>query len=40
MSSPAAPLTKAKKEHFLKHGYIRLTNCFTKEQAAEKTKDV
>ncbi|KAE9371033.1 hypothetical protein N431DRAFT_558656 [Stipitochalara longipes BDJ] len=40
MTSPAAPLTEAEKEHFLTHGYIHLTNCFTKEQAAEKTKDV
>lgn len=40
MRSPAAPLAEAEKEHFLTHGYIHLTNCFTKEQAAEKTKDV
>lgn len=36
----AATLTEAQKEHFLKHGYIHLTDCFTKEQADEKTKDI
>jgi hypothetical protein len=40
MAAPAAPLTEAQKAHFLTHGYIRLTNCFTNEQAAEKIKDV
>jgi hypothetical protein len=40
MASPVAPLTEAEKEHFLTHGYIHLTNCFTKEQATEKIKDV
>jgi len=40
MGSIAEPLTEAEKEHFLTHGYIHLTDWFTKEQAAEKTKDV
>lgn len=40
MASPPAPLTEVEKEHFLTHGYIRLTNCFTQEQATEITKDV
>jgi hypothetical protein len=40
MASPAAPLTEAEKQHFLTHGYVHLTNCFTKEQAAEISKDV
>ncbi|KAI0448716.1 hypothetical protein F5B21DRAFT_496619 [Xylaria acuta] len=35
MASPPAPLTDAEKEFFLKHGYLKLTNCFTREQAAE-----
>ncbi|KAI1878189.1 uncharacterized protein JN550_000371 [Neoarthrinium moseri] len=39
MASPT-PLTAAEKEHFLKHGYIRLTNCFTRAQAAEVTSGV
>ncbi|KAI0202783.1 hypothetical protein F4808DRAFT_58456 [Astrocystis sublimbata] len=35
MASPAAPLTDAEKDFFLKHGYLKLSNCFTREQAAE-----
>ncbi|KAI8635052.1 hypothetical protein F5Y19DRAFT_134292 [Xylariaceae sp. FL1651] len=35
MASPPAPLTDAEKEFFLQHGYLKLTNCFTREQAAE-----
>ena len=33
MASPPAPLTEAEKEQFRNHGYLRLKNCFTKEQA-------
>lgn len=40
MASPPTPLTDAQKEHFLKYGYIRLENCFTREQAAEVTSGV
>lgn len=35
MASPPAPLTDAEKEFFLKYGYLKLSNCFTREQAAE-----
>ncbi|KAI0527801.1 dihydrofolate reductase-like domain-containing protein [Xylaria bambusicola] len=35
MASPLAPLTEAQKELFLKNGYLKLTDCFTREQAAE-----
>ncbi|KAI1113339.1 dihydrofolate reductase-like domain-containing protein [Nemania sp. NC0429] len=35
MASPPAPLTDAEKEFFLKYGYLKLTNCFTREQAAD-----
>ncbi|KAI0542283.1 hypothetical protein GGR58DRAFT_453388 [Xylaria digitata] len=35
MASPPAPLTDAEKKFFLEHGYLKLTNCFTREQAAE-----
>ncbi|KAI8947655.1 hypothetical protein F4801DRAFT_559890 [Xylaria longipes] len=35
MASPPAPLTGAEKEFFLKHGYLKLANCFTREQAAD-----
>ncbi|KAK5632026.1 hypothetical protein RRF57_007740 [Xylaria bambusicola] len=34
MASPPAPLTDAQKEFFLKNGYLKLTDCFTREQAA------
>ncbi|KAH8703909.1 hypothetical protein BGW36DRAFT_93739 [Talaromyces proteolyticus] len=33
-------LTQAEKDHFMKHGYVRLTNCFSREKAAEWTSDV
>ncbi|KAI1821356.1 hypothetical protein F4861DRAFT_475091 [Xylaria intraflava] len=33
MASPPAPLTDAEKEFFLEHGYLKLKNCFTREQA-------
>ncbi|KAI0128936.1 hypothetical protein BJ170DRAFT_353972 [Xylariales sp. AK1849] len=39
MASPA-PLTEAEKEHFLKYGYLKLTDCFTQDQAAEVTEGV
>ncbi|KAI3336382.1 hypothetical protein HD806DRAFT_473486 [Xylariaceae sp. AK1471] len=35
MASPSAPLTDAEKDFFLQNGYLKLTNCFTREQAAE-----
>jgi hypothetical protein len=35
MASPPAPLTDAEKAFFLEHGYLKLTHCFTREQAAE-----
>jgi hypothetical protein len=34
MASPPTALTDAEKEFFLQHGYLKLTNCFTREQAA------
>ncbi|KAI1458302.1 hypothetical protein F4805DRAFT_425207 [Annulohypoxylon moriforme] len=34
MASPPAPLTEEEKAFFLANGYIKLTNCFTCEQAA------
>jgi hypothetical protein len=40
MASPVAPLTNAEKNHFLTHGWIRLANCFTREQAQEIVADV
>ncbi|KAK6842630.1 hypothetical protein PG987_003490 [Apiospora arundinis] len=39
MASPA-PLTEEQKQFFLKHGYLKLANCFTREQAAEVTEGV
>ncbi|KAI1078443.1 hypothetical protein F5B20DRAFT_229544 [Whalleya microplaca] len=35
MASPPAPLTSEQKAFFLAHGYLKLTNCFTREQAAD-----
>ncbi|KAI0971657.1 hypothetical protein F4678DRAFT_70779 [Xylaria arbuscula] len=35
MASTPAPLTDAEKDFFLQHGYLKLTNCFTREQADE-----
>ncbi|TPX19143.1 uncharacterized protein E0L32_011216 [Thyridium curvatum] len=40
MTAPPAPLTEAEKAHFLEHGWIKLSNCFTKEQADHMTRDV
>ncbi|KAI0180946.1 dihydrofolate reductase-like domain-containing protein [Hypoxylon sp. FL1284] len=40
MASPPAPLTREQKDFFLEHGYLKLTNCFTREQAAEVTEGV
>ncbi|KAI5926600.1 hypothetical protein F4810DRAFT_546395 [Camillea tinctor] len=40
MASPPAPLTEDEKTFFLKHGYLKLTNCFTREQAAAATSDL
>lgn len=33
-------LTDAQKDHFLQYGYVRIPDCFTREKAAEWTKDV
>ncbi|KAI2637351.1 hypothetical protein GGS21DRAFT_473353 [Xylaria nigripes] len=35
MASSPAPLTDAQKEFFLQHGWLKLENCFTREQAEE-----
>ncbi|XXG96596.1 p-nitrophenyl phosphatase [Hypoxylon texense] len=40
MASPPAPLTQEQKDFFLAHGYLKLTNCFTAEQAADVTEGV
>ncbi|KAI2639556.1 hypothetical protein GGS26DRAFT_540669 [Hypomontagnella submonticulosa] len=40
MASPAAPLTQEQKDFFLAHGYLKLSNCFTQEQAADVTEGV
>ncbi|GJC86453.1 hypothetical protein ColLi_09291 [Colletotrichum liriopes] len=40
MSSPIEPLTESQKEHFRQNGWLKLSNCFTKEQADWVTKDV
>ncbi|KAL4959553.1 uncharacterized protein BDV14DRAFT_161093 [Aspergillus stella-maris] len=37
---PAYTLTEEDKANFLKHGYIRVENCFTPEKAAQWTSDV
>ncbi|ROT35675.1 hypothetical protein SODALDRAFT_328047 [Sodiomyces alkalinus F11] len=34
------PLTEEEKEHFVAHGWLRLTDCFTKEQADWVNQDV
>ncbi|KAI1144496.1 hypothetical protein F5Y05DRAFT_407886 [Hypoxylon sp. FL0543] len=39
MTSPA-PLTQEQKDFFLANGYLKLTNCFTPEQAADMTEGV
>lgn len=33
-------LTQEQKDHFLKYGYVRIPQCFSREKAAEWTKDV
>ncbi|KAI1805646.1 hypothetical protein F4811DRAFT_212305 [Daldinia bambusicola] len=40
MASPPAPLTQEQKDFFLANGYIKLSNCFTREQAAQVTEGV
>lgn len=38
--APESVLTQEQKDHFMKYGYIHLTDCFSREKAAEWTKDV
>jgi hypothetical protein len=33
-------LTEEQKQHFLKHGFVKLENCFSRETAAEYTRSV
>ncbi|KAI0386126.1 hypothetical protein F5Y04DRAFT_243397 [Hypomontagnella monticulosa] len=40
MASPPAPLTQEQKDFFLAHGYLKLSDCFTREQAADVTEGV
>ncbi|WQF76144.1 hypothetical protein CDEST_01158 [Colletotrichum destructivum] len=40
MSSSIEPLTEAQKEHFRQNGWLKLSNCFTKDQADWVAKDV
>ncbi|KAI2470406.1 hypothetical protein F4781DRAFT_390820 [Annulohypoxylon bovei var. microspora] len=40
MVSPPAPLTQEEKDFFLAHGYLKLSNCFTRDQAASVTEGV
>lgn len=40
MSANIEPLTEAQKEHFRTTGWLKLSNCFTKDQAEWVTKDV
>ncbi|KAI1213268.1 uncharacterized protein F4807DRAFT_256901 [Annulohypoxylon truncatum] len=40
MASPPAPLTEEEKAFFLAHGYLKLSNCFTRAQAASVTDGV
>ncbi|KAI1102845.1 dihydrofolate reductase-like domain-containing protein [Jackrogersella minutella] len=40
MASPPAPLTEEEKAFFLANGYLKLTNCFTREQAADMIEGV
>ncbi|KAF6837285.1 hypothetical protein CPLU01_03149 [Colletotrichum plurivorum] len=40
MSNQSASLTEAQKEHFRANGWLKLTGCFTREQAEWVTKDV
>ncbi|KAK8090019.1 hypothetical protein PG997_004980 [Apiospora hydei] len=37
---PPAPLTQEQKQFFLKNGYLKLSRCFTREQAAQVTEGV
>ncbi|KAL7627026.1 hypothetical protein AAE478_003802 [Parahypoxylon ruwenzoriense] len=39
-ATPPAPLTQEQKDFFLAHGYLKLENCFTREQAASMTEGV
>ncbi|KAL4933020.1 uncharacterized protein BDV17DRAFT_145304 [Aspergillus undulatus] len=38
--SPPYALTQEQKAHFLKHGYVKIPNCFSAEKAADWTRDV
>ncbi|KAL1962423.1 hypothetical protein VTN77DRAFT_9694 [Rasamsonia byssochlamydoides] len=38
--APEPVLTQEQKDHFMKYGYVRLTNCFSREKATAWTKDV
>jgi hypothetical protein len=38
--NPSSALTQDHKDNFMKYGYLRLTNCFSPEKAAEWTQDV
>lgn len=40
MASPPAPLTQEQKDFFLANGYLKLTNCFTQEQADDVNEGV
>ncbi|KAI1404069.1 hypothetical protein F4819DRAFT_175092 [Hypoxylon fuscum] len=40
MASLPAPLTQEQKDFFLKNGYLKLTNCFTREQADDMNEGV
>ncbi|KAI1660360.1 hypothetical protein F4813DRAFT_386562 [Daldinia decipiens] len=40
MASPPTPLTQEQKDFFLENGYLKLSNCFTHEQAASVTEGV
>jgi hypothetical protein len=40
LTMPESVLTQEQKDNFMKYGYLRLTDCFSREKAAEWTKDV
>lgn len=40
MAETLYPLPDSQIEHFLEHGWIKLTGCFSREQAAELQKDL
>ncbi|KAI6091892.1 hypothetical protein F4821DRAFT_225812 [Hypoxylon rubiginosum] len=40
MASPPTPLTQEQKDFFLANGYLKLTNCFTQEQADDVNEGV